>query len=36
MSEKLVCENHPEAGIHFGEHTKKTRCNYCNSEVKLK
>jgi len=34
MSEKLVCPKHPEAGTHFGEQTKKTRCDYCNGEVK--
>jgi len=36
MNEKKEskCLKHPEAGTHYGEHTKKTRCNYCNEEVK--
>ena len=34
MSNDLKCLKHPDAGIHYGEHSKKTRCNYCNDEVK--
>lgn len=31
---KIVCEKHPDAGIHFGEVSKVFRCNYCNAELK--
>jgi len=34
MNEKLICQKHPEAGVHFGEITKTVRCNYCNGEIK--
>ena len=32
--EDLKCLKHPDAGTHYGERTKKIRCNYCDEEVK--